>query len=184
MVLPTCTMEWHDVQPSPACASSVSICSLIGRSKRPLKNTAWSWQPAHHFVGFVPTTSCMYSIDFRYHWLLNEKKWCMDDWNSSNSCLWQRPQLSLVMKNVAGMIVRTFVFEDEGKNGLWGPAPSCSMLAGGIAGLSIRYFARRASSPRDAVAMAPSSDIDSSTHVTPKTVRRAGSSCDSGQTAK
>ena len=30
MVLPTCTMEWHDTQPRPFCASGVSICSLIG----------------------------------------------------------------------------------------------------------------------------------------------------------
>ena len=58
-------MAWHDVQARPACASGVSICSLIGVSNRPLKNTAWSWQPAHHLLGCVPTTSCMYSIDFR-----------------------------------------------------------------------------------------------------------------------
>jgi hypothetical protein len=38
----TCVIEWHDVQANPACASGVSICSLIGRSNRPLKNTAWS----------------------------------------------------------------------------------------------------------------------------------------------
>ena len=74
MVLPTWVIEWHEVQPRPFCASGVSICSLMGRSKRPLKNTAWSWQPAHHFDGFVPTTSCMYSIDLRYHWLLKEEK--------------------------------------------------------------------------------------------------------------
>ena len=73
-MLPTCTIEWQDVQLRPACASGVSICSLIGRSKRPLKKTAWSWQPAHHFEGWVPTTSCMYSIDFRYHWLLKDEK--------------------------------------------------------------------------------------------------------------
>ena len=83
IVLLTCTIEWHDVQPSPACASGVSICSLIGRSKRPSKNTAWSWQPAHHFDGFVPTTSCMYSIDLRYHWLLNDEKWCADEFHWS-----------------------------------------------------------------------------------------------------
>src|SRR3954449_7794717 len=67
MVLLTCVIEWHEVHARPACASGVSICSLIGRSKRPLKNTAWSWQPAHHFEGLVPTVSCMYSIDLRYH---------------------------------------------------------------------------------------------------------------------
>ena len=83
MVLPTCTIEWHDVQPSPACASGVSICSTIGVSKRPLKNTAWSWQPAHHFDGRVPTTSCMYSMDRRYHWLLNDEKWWADAFHCS-----------------------------------------------------------------------------------------------------
>src|SRR3954470_15019351 len=79
IVLCTLVIEWHDVHERPACASGVSICSFIGRSKRPLKNTAWSWQPAHHFDGFVPTTSCMYSIDLRYHWLLNDEKWCADE---------------------------------------------------------------------------------------------------------
>src|SRR6476469_5003521 len=72
--LSTWTMAWQEVQASPACASGVSICSLIGRSKRPLKKTAWSWHPAHHFEGWVPTTSCMYSIDLRYHWLLKDEK--------------------------------------------------------------------------------------------------------------
>jgi hypothetical protein len=74
IVLLTWTMEWHEVQESPAWASGVWICSLMGRSKRPLKKTAWSWQPAHHFEGRVPTTSCMYSMDLRYHWLLNDEK--------------------------------------------------------------------------------------------------------------
>jgi hypothetical protein len=83
IVLLTCTIEWHDVQLRPACASGVLICSLIGRSKRPLKKTAWSWQPAHHFDGCVPTTSCMYSIDFRYHWLLKDEKW----WADADHCL-------------------------------------------------------------------------------------------------
>ena len=83
IVLSTCEMEWHEVHASPAWASGVSICSLMGRSNRPLKNTAWSWQPAHHFEGFVPTTSCMYSIDLRYHWLLNDEKWCADEFHCS-----------------------------------------------------------------------------------------------------
>ena len=39
-VLFTRVMAWHEVQPSPACASGVSICSRMGRSKRPLKKTA------------------------------------------------------------------------------------------------------------------------------------------------
>jgi hypothetical protein len=41
-VLPTWTIEWHDVQARPACASGVSICSLMGQSNRPLKKNAWS----------------------------------------------------------------------------------------------------------------------------------------------
>jgi hypothetical protein len=64
MELCTSVMAWHEVQARPACASGVSICSLIGRSKRPLKKTAWSWQPAHHLLGWGPTTPCMYSMDF------------------------------------------------------------------------------------------------------------------------
>src|SRR5512134_1747341 len=83
MELSTWVMAWHDVQASPAWASGVSICSLMGRSKRPLKKTAWSWQPAHHLDGCVPTTSCMYSIDFRYHWLLKDEKWCAEEFHWS-----------------------------------------------------------------------------------------------------
>ncbi len=79
----TCTIEWHDVHARPTCASGVSICSLIGRSNLPANTTAWSWQPAHHLEGFVPTTSCMYSIDLRYHWLLNDAKWCADEFHCS-----------------------------------------------------------------------------------------------------
>ena len=40
IVLPTCVIAWHDVQPRPFWASGVSICCLIGVSNRPLKNTA------------------------------------------------------------------------------------------------------------------------------------------------
>ena len=40
IVLRTLVMAWHDVHDRPACASAVSICSLIGFSNRPLKNTA------------------------------------------------------------------------------------------------------------------------------------------------
>jgi hypothetical protein len=51
---------------------------------------------------------------------------------------WQRPQLSLVMKKLAGMIPRTFVSADDGKKGLLGPLPSSSMLVGTIEGFWIR----------------------------------------------
>ena len=71
--LPTWLMEWHDTQPRPACASGLSICSLTGVSNVPAKIIAWSWHPAHHLDGVVPTVSCMYSIDLRYHWLLNDE---------------------------------------------------------------------------------------------------------------
>jgi hypothetical protein len=47
-------MEWQDVQAEPAWRLGVSICALIGRSKRPLKKTAWSWHPAHHFDASMP----------------------------------------------------------------------------------------------------------------------------------
>src|ERR1035441_7962806 len=62
MLLPTCTMAWHDMQPRPACASGVSICSEMGRSKRPLKNFAhWGAQeecqgsPLRHSVSGLRT---------------------------------------------------------------------------------------------------------------------------------
>src|ERR1051325_455587 len=38
--LSTSTMEWQETHPKPFWASGVSSCSLIGLSKRPLKNTA------------------------------------------------------------------------------------------------------------------------------------------------
>src|SRR5881409_1898818 len=56
---------------------------------RPVRSTAWSWQPPHHFDGFVPTTSCMYSIDLRYHWLLNDEKWCIEDSHWAVMSGWQ-----------------------------------------------------------------------------------------------
>src|SRR5258705_249153 len=51
----------------------------------------------------------MYSTDFRYHWLLNDEKWWVDDFHWSKMSVWHRPQLSLVMKKLAGMMPRTFV---------------------------------------------------------------------------
>ena len=78
MVLSTSMIEWHATQPSPACASGVCSTSLIGRSIIPLNISAGSWQPPHHFEGFGPITSCMYSTDFRYHWLLNDDRWCAE----------------------------------------------------------------------------------------------------------
>ncbi len=40
MLLSTCVIAWQDVHARPVCASGVSTCSAIGRSKRPLKKTA------------------------------------------------------------------------------------------------------------------------------------------------
>src|ERR1035441_735394 len=78
IVLFTSAMEWHIMQPSPACASGRCTICLIGVSISPAYSTAGSWHPPHHFEGLVPTVSCMYSIDLRYHWLLNDEKWCAE----------------------------------------------------------------------------------------------------------
>src|SRR5260221_2543998 len=61
--------------------------------------------------------------------------------------LWQRPQVWLVMKNVAGMIPPTFVSDEEGKKGLFGPAPSPSMRSGGSVGLTMRYCGGERAAP-------------------------------------
>ena len=45
------------------------------------------------------------------------------------------------MKKFAGMMPPTFVFAEDGKNGLCGPPPSAFMVAGGTEGFSIRYRA-------------------------------------------
>ena len=55
------------MQPSPACDSGLCTIWLIGVSISPLYSTAGSWHPPHHFEGLVPTVSCMYSMDLRYH---------------------------------------------------------------------------------------------------------------------
>src|SRR5437763_1755595 len=59
---------------------------------------------------------------------------------------WHRPHVWLVRKKFAGMIPRTFVSADEGKNGLAGPRPSSFMLAATTLGLTMRYVRRRAAS--------------------------------------
>src|SRR5215831_1827806 len=78
IVLSTETIAWHATQPRPTCDSGRLMIFLIGVSIRPLKSTAGSWQPPHHFDGFTPTTSCMYSMLLRYHWLLKDEKWCAE----------------------------------------------------------------------------------------------------------
>jgi hypothetical protein len=94
---------------------------LIGRSNRPLKNTAIVTARAL-FGRLAPIVSRMYSIDLRYHWLLNDEKW----WTDEDHCLkisrWQRAQVS-PRKKFAGMMPRTLVSADEGRTGCW-PAAS------------------------------------------------------------
>src|SRR5262245_36199666 len=123
MVSRTCTMEWQTRQPMPACACGVSICSTIGRSMRPVRRTDWSWQPPHHFEGPVPTTSCMYSIDLRYHWLLNEEKWCIEESHCAVMSGWHPvlPQALDSRKKSSGTVRSPMVVTDEGKN--WFPLP-------------------------------------------------------------
>ena len=50
------------------------------------------------------------------------------------------------MKKFAGMMPLRFVFADEGKNGLCGPAPSASDVVGAVVGFSIRYAVRHLAS--------------------------------------
>src|SRR5690348_4256690 len=105
MVLRTWVIEWQAVQARPTLASAVSTSSVTGLSNMPLNSTARSWQPAHHFDGWTPTTDCMYSIDFRYHWLLNDEWRCIDERHWATMSGWQpeAPQVSEVMKNVDGI---------------------------------------------------------------------------------
>src|SRR5690349_10914035 len=105
MVLPTWTMEWHARQPSPACASGSWTSSVTGRSNFPSSSSATSWHPAHHFEAGTPAMPCMYSIDLRYHWLLNDEKWCIDERHCFTMSGWQPawPQLSEVRKKFEGM---------------------------------------------------------------------------------
>ena len=75
MSSPVLVIAWHELQPSPVCASWVAMNVSTGWSIIPLKSSAWSWQPAHHLADSTEFTSCMYSIDLRYHWLLKDEKW-------------------------------------------------------------------------------------------------------------
>src|SRR2546425_12782932 len=139
MVSFTATIEWQTRQPIPAWACGVSICCTIGVSIRPVRSTAWSWQPPHHLDGFVPTTSCMYSIDLRYHWLLNDEKWCIDDSHCAVMSGWHPllPHAFDSRKKSCGIKRSPTVVTDEGKNGLRSPPPSSNGVRGGVAGLTI-----------------------------------------------
>src|SRR3990172_8702578 len=131
MVSGTWTIEWHTRQPIPAWASGVVICSRIGVSIRPVRRIAMSWQPPHHLDGEVPTTSCMYSTDFRYHWLLNEEKWCAEESHWAVMSGWHPlfPHFLDSRKKSAGITPSGRVRLDEGKKGLPLPAPSSSWVA-------------------------------------------------------
>ena len=79
---------------------------------------------------------------------------------------WHFSQTLLVMKKFAGMIRFTFVFADDGKNGLAGPAPSPSMLVAGEDGLTMRWLARSAARCRIANADDQPAAASSRTKVT------------------
>src|SRR5207237_10934025 len=138
MVLFTWAMEWHIMQPSPAWASGLCTNCLMGVSILPAYSTAGSWHPPHHFEGRVPTVSCMYSTLLRYHWLLNEEKWCTELYHWLKMSWWQRLQESDSMKNLLGIFFPPNTWAELGKNGPLGPSPSSSMVAGEVGGLSMR----------------------------------------------
>src|SRR5262245_24946375 len=127
-------MAWQPVQASPACDSGLSMISRSGRSMSPEYSGAGSWQPAHHFADCTPFTSCMYSIDLRYHWLLNDEKWCALSFHWAKTSLWQRPHFSDSRKKLASMFLPEAVRAEEGKNGPEIPSPSFSMPTGGHSG--------------------------------------------------
>src|SRR5687767_1444717 len=110
-------MAWQAVQPSPACASGSWIISRTGFSIIPENKGAGSWQPAHHRAGLVPTTSCMYSMDCRYHWLLKDEKWWALSFHCSKMSGWQRAQASEPRKKLLSMRRPAAVRLEDGKNG-------------------------------------------------------------------
>ena len=67
------TMEWHIMQPRPACASGRCTISLMGVSMQSAVEDRGIVAAAAPFGGLRADDSCMYSIDFRYHWLLNDE---------------------------------------------------------------------------------------------------------------
>src|SRR5436309_3735741 len=130
-------MLWHMRQLKPALASGRSTICLMGVSNMLLKSSAGSWQPAHHFEGFTPATSCMYSTLLRYHWLLNEEKWCAELCHCSYTSWWQRSHAFDSMKYFAGISLPSSVCAELGKNAPLGPSPSPFISAGASSGLLI-----------------------------------------------
>src|SRR2546425_5065671 len=117
---------------------------------RPVRSTAWSWQPPHHFDGFVPTTSCMYSIDLRYHWLLKDEKWCIDDSHCAVMSGWHPllPHAFGSRKKSCGTRRSPTVVTEEGKKAPSRPPPSSYGVSGGVVGFSIRATCAGLSRPR------------------------------------
>ena len=76
-----------------------------------------SWQPPHHLEGLVPMTSCMYSTDLRYHWLLKEEKWWAEDSHWAVMSGWHPlfPQAFDSRKKSEGMSLPEAVLLDDGK---------------------------------------------------------------------
>src|SRR5919109_1436981 len=135
MVSFTLTMAWQAVQASPTCASGESRTSRMGASIMPLRSRATSWQPPHQRDGRVPITSCMYSMDFRYHWLLNDEKRCADSDHWRKMSGWQSAQRFEVMKKADGMRPPVVVSRPAGWKGPSLPnMPSWSWLYGGSMG--------------------------------------------------
>src|SRR5262245_12121066 len=96
-----------------------------------------SWQPPHHLDDLVPTTSCMFSIDLRYHWLLNDEKWCADESHCAVMSGWQPalPHAFDSRKKSDGISAPVLDLLDDGKYGLSLPGPSSSGLIGASGGL-------------------------------------------------
>src|SRR4030095_15304617 len=106
---------------------------------RPVRRIAMSWHPPHHFEGFVPIVSCMYSIDLRYHWLLKEEKWWADDSHCAVMSGWH-PLLQqdfASRKRSDRMSAPDAVLFDDGKKGLFSPPPSSCGPRGGSGGFTI-----------------------------------------------
>src|SRR5881628_970757 len=81
----------------------------------------------------------MYSIDLRYHWLLNDEKWCMEDVHCAVMSGWHPllPHAFDSRKKSCGMKRSPTVVADEGKNRPVSPPPSSSGVRGGEVGFVI-----------------------------------------------
>src|SRR6266849_1469560 len=112
----------------------------------------------------------MYSTLLRYHWLLNEEKWCIELSHCLKISAWQRWQASDFMKYLEGMLPPCLVCAELGKNFPCGPSPSLSMDSGGISGLEMRFAFFHAISRVHHVP-APRPAVKSASAANPKTRR-------------